>query len=397
MKALKFTGSGFEYFKIWIVNILLTVVTLGLYYPWAKVRKHRYFYANSTLEERNFEYHATGKQLFIGYLIAMGVFIAYVGIQSVSPIGSLVVLLLFIIALPWIIWRSLMFNMRVTSFSNVRFSFDGALGGAYINYLVLPICAFIAVYLLPIFAAVVLPGFSGSIGVASSIFIGLGVVIFIFIAIGAIAYLKKRNTTYTISGFKYGQGAFSTNLETIEFVIILFKALCLSILIFVLALIAIALVASTTGMFETLLAVSDKMNDPDAMAEVMQNSGIFMLIALLYLVLIFASLLVFAYSHSRQRAYVFASTKLDEQIDFSSSLRARSLAWVSVTNLLAIIFTLGLAVPWAAVRMARLMLENTQVDTSLGFDDYVTQKQQEQSALGEQLGDAFDVDVGLGF
>ena len=64
MRVLSFGGSGFEYFKIWIVNILLTILTLGLYYPWAKVRKNRYFYGNTSLDERNFEYHATGKQLF---------------------------------------------------------------------------------------------------------------------------------------------------------------------------------------------------------------------------------------------------------------------------------------------------------------------------------------------
>ncbi len=53
--------------------------------------------------------------------------------------------------------------------------------------------------------------------------------------------------------------------------------------------------------------------------------------------------------------------------------------------------------PWAKVRLARLMLENTQVSTDEGFDAYITQKVKEGSALGDQIGDAFDVDVGLGF
>ena len=35
---LQFNGKGFEYFKIWIVNIFLTIVTLGIYSAWAKVR-----------------------------------------------------------------------------------------------------------------------------------------------------------------------------------------------------------------------------------------------------------------------------------------------------------------------------------------------------------------------
>ena len=41
-----FTASGSEYFRIWIVNLLLIIVTLGLYLPFAKARRLRYFYAN---------------------------------------------------------------------------------------------------------------------------------------------------------------------------------------------------------------------------------------------------------------------------------------------------------------------------------------------------------------
>ena len=101
MKPLDFGGSGFEYFKIWIVNILLILITLGVYYPWAKVRNQRYFYANTTLEGRNFEYHATGKQLLMGYIIAM-VFLMVVSIvQNVSPIGALGAFLGLSIIIPW--------------------------------------------------------------------------------------------------------------------------------------------------------------------------------------------------------------------------------------------------------------------------------------------------------
>ena len=61
-----------------------------------------------------------------------------------------------------------------------------------------------------------------------------------------------------------------------------------------------------------------------------------------------------------------------------------------------IIFTLGFGTPWAKVRVAKMIVENTYVDAPHGFDRYVTQKQTQSSALGEQIGDVFDVDVGLG-
>ena len=76
MKRIQFKGTGTEYFKIWIVNVLLCIVTIGIYYPWAKVRTRRYFYANTEYADRYFDYHATGKQLFFGYLIGVLILLA---------------------------------------------------------------------------------------------------------------------------------------------------------------------------------------------------------------------------------------------------------------------------------------------------------------------------------
>lgn len=48
-EQLQFTGKGSEYFGIWIVNLLLTILTLGIYSAWAKVRRLQYFYRNTQL------------------------------------------------------------------------------------------------------------------------------------------------------------------------------------------------------------------------------------------------------------------------------------------------------------------------------------------------------------
>ncbi len=59
---------------------------------------------------------------------------------------------------------------------------------------------------------------------------------------------------------------------------------------------------------------------------------------------------------------------------------------------------MGIGSAWAAVRMSRYVTTNTWIDDSnITLDDYLTQKVQEQSAIGEEIGDAFDVDVGVGF
>lgn len=395
MKTLGFEGNGWEYFKIWIVNILLVVVTLGLYYPWAKVRNYRYFYANTRLDGRNFDYHATGRQLFVGYLIAMAVFISYVVIQEISPIGSLAVLLAFFLALPWIVWRSLKFNMRMTSYSNVRFSFEGQLGGAYINYLLIPIACFVALYGLPIILAVAIPMLDLSFNALTGGLVALAAIAFLVLAFYLFAFMKKRNTCYAINGFRYGQGQFETKVETKGFALILLKTIGLGILVMLVFMIVIAVIASMTIGLSGLVAMQEGLQDPQVMEEMM-SGALLMVIGPVYIGLIAASFLVMAYAYARQRTYIFANTSLDENIAFISTLRASSLAWVMVTNFLVIIISLGLALPWAKVRMARLVLENTQVNTELGVDRYVTQQQEEQSSLGEQIGDAFDVDVGIG-
>jgi len=263
MKALSFEGSGVEYFKIWIVNILLNIVTLGLYYPWAKVRNNRYFYGNSTLEGRNFEYHATGKQLFIGYLIAMVLLIIYVVIQQVSPTGGTIVALIFMLALPWIIWRSLKFNMRITSYSNVRFGFVGKLLDSYLNFLVLPIILMAIIYGGITAGIMMMLGFAGG-----SLLIGI-IILFVALVLGIIAgsYMKKRNTSYILNGTRYGQGEFITKLETKRFLKIILKVIGLSLLIFV-AIYAVigALLYLTIGM-EGLKEIMEMKGDPRAIQE----------------------------------------------------------------------------------------------------------------------------------
>ena len=388
MKSLKFEGSGREYFKIWIVNVLLTIVTLGFYYPWAKVRNRRYFYANSILDGRNFEYHATGKQLFIGFLVAMALFIVYVVIQKISPIGSLMLIGALFIAIPWLIWRSMMFNMRMTSFSNVRFDFAGQLRDSYMNFFVYPVLLMIGYVVLAIGVEVLMPILG--MGLTSVI----SFVVFLTFIVFAVSFIKKKNIEYIINLSRYGQGIFQTNVKTKEFMTIMLKTVGIAILaMFATALVIGALVYATVGL-ETLVSLQEAANDPQMMQAKM--AAIMPIIGLAYLGMILASMFIMAYSMTRQRTYVYENTTLDNEITFGSTLKAKKFAWVMITNFLAVIATLGLAMPWAKVRVAKVMLENTQVYTDGGFDQYMTQKQNESSSLGEQIGDAFDVDVGLG-
>ncbi len=142
--TFRFEGSGGEYFKIWIVNLALTIVTLGIYSAWAKVRNKRYFYGNSFVAGHNFEYHGNPVRILIGRLIALGLLLAYTVTATLSPVGALLWLGLFLVATPWLILSSFRFNARNTSYRNLRFDFHGTYGGGFKAYLLWPLLAMIS-------------------------------------------------------------------------------------------------------------------------------------------------------------------------------------------------------------------------------------------------------------
>ena len=77
-KTITFIGSASDYFGIWIVNVILSMGTIGIYSAWAKVKRETFFKNNTLIGETGFGYHATGSQIFKGRLIA---FFILVGIN----------------------------------------------------------------------------------------------------------------------------------------------------------------------------------------------------------------------------------------------------------------------------------------------------------------------------
>jgi len=134
-----FTGNGFEYFKIWIVNILLSIVTLGIYSAWAKVRNKQYFYGNTVLDGASFSYTANPVQILIGRIIAFVFFVVYAVAGELSVVAGMVMGALLLIVLPWVICKSLRFNAHYSQYRNVPFVFHGRLGEAAMAFLLWPL------------------------------------------------------------------------------------------------------------------------------------------------------------------------------------------------------------------------------------------------------------------
>ena len=128
---LTFSGSGKEFFGIWIVNFLLTICTFGIYSAWAKVRTTNYFYGNTKLKGSSFSYTANPISILKGRIIAFVVLMAYTFLSQSSPqIGGLIILLIALIS-PLVIVSSLKFRMYNTEYRGLRFGFIGSTGEAY--------------------------------------------------------------------------------------------------------------------------------------------------------------------------------------------------------------------------------------------------------------------------
>ena len=69
--------------------------------------------------------------------------------------------------------------------------------------------------------------------------------------------------------------------------------------------------------------------------------------------------------------------------------------FIIITNFLAVILTLGLAIPWAQVRLARYMAENTLVSGDVALTTAEQANNPETNAIGDEVAEAFDMEVGL--
>ncbi len=131
-----FHGRGGILFAIWIVNIFLSLVTLGVYYFWGKVKVRRFLFGQTEFEGDRFEYHGTGKELLMGFLKALLLFFIPIFLLNSVPqllkTGPVVraiaaglaygILMVFV---PVALVGARRYRLSRTSWRGIRFSFRG--------------------------------------------------------------------------------------------------------------------------------------------------------------------------------------------------------------------------------------------------------------------------------
>ena len=374
---ITFSGSGSEYFRIWIVNLLLTLVTLGLYFPWAKVRRLRYFYGNTALGGHTLDFHGEPKRMLRGLLLVGALLLLYSMAGKLSPTAGLIALLIVAGVWPALFRASQQFRMANTSWRGLRFRFNGELRGAYVA-------------MLPLFIP-------GALTLTAVLFTGGGAVGRARSAVEALAGLTALAATLLFPLFlwllkkyqhdHYALGPIQTELRTgagsfYGLALKTFGVACLAGLV--------AMVVSTVvgGGGVLALAAGSRRSAGAAAAAV----AIVLAVIVAYAAVV---LVIQPYLTSRFQNLVWGRTASPD-IRFDSDLRFWPLLRLTLKNWLLMLVTLGLYWPFAKIAVARMRLQAVTVHTRLAPDEWVgTLRQRADDATGDAAGDLFGIDIGL--
>ncbi|MEN5018193.1 YjgN family protein [Erwinia sp. Eh17-17] len=384
--AVLFHGRSGEYFSIWLVNALLTLVTLGIYSAWATVRRRRYFFGNTEIAGDRFDYHARPVDILKGRIIVFVGLVLFFILSSVLPAISLVFLLAFCALIPWIIIRSWRYNALMSSFRGVRFNYLCRVGRAYWTMYLCPMLLIVALYV--VMALIGMAAINiGNISVA----LILGIIGFVAFLAGMAAVhgtVAALNHDLYINNMSYGSLPFKAELSKKAFI----KMVLISFLIMLPFLIISGMLIGT--LFVSIFySIAMGVTDPEMLNSLM--AGNMLNIFLTFLVLLFGTLVSSAYLVVAQRNYVFGQTKLGEKLRLKSTMSTGSFLGLTLTNTLIVIFTLGLGTPVAEVRLARYMAKSTELEGDISLLDVQAHNEGAGTAVAEEVAAAFDLNVGI--
>jgi uncharacterized membrane protein YjgN (DUF898 family) len=308
VRKIIFHGKGSTLFGIYIVNILLSIITLGLYYPWAKAALAKYTYSETEFEGSRFTFHGTGKEMFIGMLKALvlvgfvvGCFylLIWLGLEAFAIVFYMLIIGFIT---PLAIVGSLKYRTSRSSWRGIHFGYRGTYNS------MMKVCV------KGTLLSIVTMGFYGSwfiVDVYKEVFSNLRV--------GTLQFKFKGD----------GASYFGINLG---------------------------------GYMLTLITLG-----------------------------------IYAFKwQSNMHNFTTNSIEL-VQDEKRGSFQASTTGWgifqLMFVNMLILVFSLGLATPWALVRSINYYMDNTVIKGAIDFDAITQSETYTKGAMGEGLMDSLDIQM----
>jgi uncharacterized membrane protein YjgN (DUF898 family) len=362
---LSFDGQGAEYFRIWVVNLLLTLLTLGAYSAWAKVRKARWFAQHTSLLGDRFDYHGDPWRILAGRVLALGLLAAWTWSFDLSPWFGWAVFGVLLVAGPVLFAGAQRFKLANTSWRGLRFGFQAPKLEVY------QVC-------VPLLVVWTLGTALGHAGAPENWVMWSSLLLALLLP-WAHARLKRLQHARA----SFGARAFSFEPAGTAFYGLYAKALVLTIAGGVVVILAIAVIAVGGQDFRR---GAEGVGSSSAWFSLLSG------VAMVFVVWLSA----WPYFAARAQQIVWGHTRLAGGIGFAGQMRGATLWKLVVGQTLLTLLTAGLYWPFAAVAIARYRIESVEVVGDVPLTEI--QVDAASSAAGRATGDAaaemFGLDLG---
>jgi len=339
----EFSGTGSEYFRIWIVNLFLSVVTLGIYSAWAKVRKNQYFYRNMRVAGSSFDYHGNPVAILKGRGIAVVLLLGFKYAPSIHMALYFAVLAIFLGVFPWLLARSFAFRLHNSSWRSIRFRFHGA------------------------------------VTQTAKVLYGYGILVPLSLGI-CYPLLYQRIRAFFYNNAAFGQTRARLRIGAGPVYSVFIRTAGVSLALFIVISIILSILFIITFIVDRTAARS--------IAGF--HVGKFVLMSLpLYGFFFFT---VYPFFQASMTNLLWNNIGLGSAA-FKSTQGALRLAGILAGNAILTLVTLGFYWPWAAVKLARYRAETMILVAQDGLDDFAADAATYITAAGDEITSAFDVDI----
>jgi uncharacterized membrane protein YjgN (DUF898 family) len=371
MKEIEFKGKAMEYFGIWLANILLTVVTIGIFSAWAKVRRLKYFFNNTKILEDSFAYHATGWQILKGRIIALVAILILGAGSAYIPSFSFISFLIIFFLLPFIINSSLRFNARMISYRNIKFNWHGNYKQTFLYFVLGPVISFLSLgFLHPLFT--------------------------------------KYYYTYYANNHSYGTSRFSAYTTVKKYYLDAIKSgflpvlfIFYSIIIYTIWDIA-SLMVWDIDYIDSMWISSGSEIERIISYNLNYNLGnysnsfsnlLFILIPIIFLTNFIYR--IFARNMLLRATILNNSNNKEISANFDSKLNPATYLWITISNAIVVPITLGLMSPWAQIRFYKYLSHSTKIEVIGDLNLFLDIEKKNLSSLGEEYAEMEGIEVNI--
>ena len=395
---LKFSGRGGEYFRVWIVNVLLSIVTLGLYTPVARRRTARYFFDHTVVAGSPLEFTAKLGKMVLGFLIFVLLYLAFKIARDTGQTTAASIFILAAAVMAPYIWGSAMrFRLGNTRWRGLQLQFSASWREVYKASW--PVFAMAAVWVLVTFALKALapdlpmpppPAGPGAMPNPAmnlpQVTLEMWAVIALGVVLSVLCVIRLEFNYKSLLVLRGGIGSQRGRWKPVygDFVKVWAATIAVFLVSVVLAIVLVAvLIGGSSALFPNMRSM---------------GPGFILFILLAFvagvLVMVLASAPARAYREARMFQLVWSNVGLSQVARFKCALKTSSFVLLRLKNILLTLLTLGLYRPFARVSEYRMKTESVTLHVKGGLDQLIGQlARQQKEGLGDALADAAGLDL----